>query len=32
MAAFPRAELEDMIRRFVAENNRAGTTGDWSKM
>ena len=32
MAAYPRAELEEMIRRFVAENNRAGTTGDWSKM
>jgi len=32
MPAFPRKELEEMIRRFVAENNRAGETGDWSKM
>ena len=32
MAAFPRSELEEMIRRFVAANNQAGATGDWSKM
>ena len=32
MPAWPRAELEEMIRRFVAENDRAGKTGDWSKM
>ncbi|HTO55015.1 MAG TPA: nuclear transport factor 2 family protein [Myxococcota bacterium] len=32
MPAYSRTELEEMIRRFVAENNRAGKTGDWSKM
>ena len=32
MPAFPRAELEEMIRRFVAANDEAGQTGDWSKL
>ncbi len=29
MPAFPRAELEEMVRRFVAANDEAGRTGDW---
>ena len=32
MPAFPREELEEMIRRFVAANDEAGASGDWSKM
>ena len=32
MPAFPRDELEEMIRRFVAANDEAGKSGDWSKM
>ena len=32
MTAFPRDELEEMVRRWVAANNEAGRTGDWSKM
>ncbi len=32
MAKFPREEIEEMVRRWVAANNDAGTTGDWSKM
>ena len=32
MPAFPREELEEMVRRFVAANDEAGRTGDWSKM
>jgi len=32
MSAFPREELEEMVRRWVAANNEAGRTGDWSKM
>jgi hypothetical protein len=32
MAAFPRAELEEMMNRWVAANDRAGETGDWSPM
>jgi hypothetical protein len=32
MAAFPRDELEEMVRRFVAANDDAGARGDWSKM
>ena len=32
MPAFPRAELEDMVNRWVEANNEAGRTGDWSKM
>jgi hypothetical protein len=32
MPAFPRDELEEMVRRWVAANDEAGRTGDWSKM
>ncbi len=32
MPAFPRSELEEMIRRFVHANDRAGRSGDWSEM
>ncbi|MBW2230225.1 MAG: nuclear transport factor 2 family protein [Deltaproteobacteria bacterium] len=32
MPAFPRDEMEEMVRRWVAANNQAGRTGDWSKM
>jgi hypothetical protein len=32
MPAFPRLELEEMVRRFVAANDRAGETGDWSPL
>jgi hypothetical protein len=32
MPAFPREELEEMVRRWVAANNESGRTGDWSKM
>ncbi len=32
MAAFPRDELEEMVRRWVAGNDEAGRTGDWSQM
>ena len=32
MAAFPREELEEMMRRFVAANDRAGQTGDWDPL
>ena len=32
MPAFPRDELEEMIRRFVATNDECGETGDWSKL
>jgi hypothetical protein len=32
MPAFPRTELEEMMRRFVAANDRAGETGDWEPM
>lgn len=32
MPAFPREELQQMIDRFVAANNEAGRSGDWSKM
>ncbi len=32
MSAFARKELEEMIQRFVAANNQAGETGDWSIM
>ena len=32
MPAFPRDELEEMMRRWVAANDEAGETGDWSKM
>jgi len=32
MPAFPREEMEEMVERFVAANDEAGRTGDWSKM
>jgi hypothetical protein len=32
MAGFQRDELEEMVRRWVAANDQAGRTGDWSKM
>ena len=32
MPGFPREELEEMMRRWVAANDRAGSTGDWSPM
>jgi hypothetical protein len=32
MPAFPRSEIEEMVRRWVAANDEAGRTGDWSKM
>lgn len=32
MGTFPRAEIEEMVGRWVAANDAAGRTGDWSKM
>jgi hypothetical protein len=32
MPAFPREELEEMMRRWVAANDAAGQSGDWSQM
>ena len=32
MAVFPRDELEEMVRRWVSQNDEAGRTGDWSEM
>jgi ketosteroid isomerase-like protein len=32
MPAFPREEIEEMVRRWVAANDEAGRSGDWSKM
>lgn len=32
MPAFPRQELEEMMRRWVAANDEAGVTGDWAPM
>ncbi len=32
MGAFPREELEEMMQRFVAANDEAGRTGEWSTM
>jgi hypothetical protein len=32
MPRFPREELEEMMRRWVAANDAAGRTGDWSAM
>jgi len=32
MPAFPREEMEEMVRRWVAANNESGRTGDWSRM
>ena len=31
MPAFPRAELEEMMRRWIAANDEAGRTGDWGR-
>ncbi len=32
MPAYPREELEEMVDRWVAANDEAGRSGDWSKM
>lgn len=32
MPAFPRDEMEEMVRRWVAANDESGRTGDWSRM
>ena len=32
MPAFPRDELEEMVQRWVAANDEAGRSGDWSPM
>jgi hypothetical protein len=32
MPAFPREEIEEMIRRFVEANDQAGRTGDWKPL
>ncbi len=32
MPAFPRDEIEEMVRRWVAANNAAGASGDWSQI
>jgi len=32
MPAFPRDEIKEMVRRWVAANDESGRTGDWSKM
>ena len=32
MTGFSRDEMEEMVRRWVAANDEAGRTGDWSKM
>lgn len=32
MPAYPREEMEEMVDRWVAANDEAGRTGDWSKM
>ena len=32
MPAYPRDEIEEMMQRWVAANDEAGETGDWSKM
>ncbi len=32
MPTFPRDELQEMVDRWVAANDDAGSTGDWSKM
>lgn len=32
MPAFPRDEMEEMVRRWVAANDEAGRSGDWSEM
>ena len=32
MPAFPREEIEETMRRWVAANDKAGETGDWAPM
>jgi hypothetical protein len=32
MPSFSRDEIEEMVRRWVAANDEAGRSGDWSKM
>jgi hypothetical protein len=32
MPAFPRDEIEEMVRRWVAANDACGRTGDWAPM
>ena len=32
MPTFPREEMEEMVNRWVAANDEAGRTGDWSMM
>ena len=32
MTSFPRDELEEMVRRWIAANDEAGRTGKWSEM
>jgi hypothetical protein len=32
MPAYPRDEMEEMVSRWVAANDQAGSSGDWSKM
>ena len=32
MPSFPRDEMEEMVRRWVAANDESGRTGDWSRM
>ena len=32
MTAFARDEMEEVVRRWVAANDEAGRSGDWSKM
>ena len=32
MPGFPRDEIEEMVNRWVAANDEAGESGDWSKM
>ena len=32
MPSFPRDEMQEMVRRWVAANDEAGRSGDWSRM
>ncbi len=32
MALFRREEIEEMVGRWLAANEEAGRTGDWSKL
>ena len=32
MPSFPRDEMQEMVRRWVAANDEAGHSGDWSRM